>query len=117
MKWLILFFGVLSNAAASICIKSASATPYVVSFSESSGRLSLNIPLIVGLLLYAVALLFYILALARFPLSVAHPILTSGAISLVALWSFLVLREPLTLTGLLGLVLVLVGVTLLTFRA
>ena len=116
MKWLILILGIASNASASVLVKMAMMPPRKFpSFNEPLMALS-NWPFWLGLGLYGAAFLFYAAALARLPLNVAHPVLTSGAVATVALLSVLIFREPFHWTTVAGIVLVIAGVALITVR-
>ena len=116
MKWLILILGIASNASASVLVKMAMTPPRTFpSFSNPIVALS-NWPFWLGLVLYGGAFLLYAAALARLPLNVAHPILTSGAVATVALFSVWIFREPFYWTTGAGILLVMVGVILLTAR-
>jgi len=53
-----------------------------------------NWPFWLALGLYGAAFLLYAAALARLPLNVAHPALTTGAVATVALLSILIFRKP-----------------------
>jgi multidrug transporter EmrE-like cation transporter len=75
-----------------------------------------NWPFWLGLGLYGAAFLLYAAALARLPLNVAHPVLTSGAVASVALCSALIFRESFHWTTGAGIFLVIVGVALITAR-
>ncbi len=85
------------------------------SLREPAAALS-NWPFWLGLGLYGTAFLLYAAALARFPLNVAHPVLTSGAIAAVALLSVVIFKEPMPWTTSLGIVMVIGGVLLITAR-
>ena len=114
MKWLILILGIVSNTSASVMIKMAMVPPRKFpSLSEPMAALS-NWPFWVGLGLYGAAFLLYAAALARLPLNVAHPILTSGAVAGVALCSLLIFQEPFHWTTIVGILLVVAGVVLIT---
>lgn len=76
-----------------------------------------NWPFWLGLGFYGAAFLLYAAALARLPLNVAHPILTSGAVAGVALLSVVIFKEPMPWTTGLGIALVICGVVLITLRA
>lgn len=116
MKWLILLLGILSNASASVLVKMAMLPPrQFPSLNNPMAALS-NWPFWLGLALYGVAFLLYAAALARLPLNVAHPVLTTGAVAAVALASSLIFREPFHWTTALGIVLVVAGVALITAR-
>ncbi|WP_321796390.1 DMT family transporter [Caballeronia sp. J97] len=116
MKWIILALGIGSNAAASVLVKFAMLPPRKFpSPSDPSAALT-NWPFWFGLGLYGAAFVLYAAALARLPLNVAHPVLTSGAIATVALSSVLVFREPFHWTTGAGIGLIVTGVVLLTMR-
>lgn len=116
MKWLILLVGVLSNASASVLIKMAMMPPRKFpSLAAPMAALS-NWPFWLGLALYGAAFLLYAAALARLPLNVAHPVLTAGAVAVVALFSVFIFREPLHWTIVVGILLVMAGVVLITAR-
>jgi multidrug transporter EmrE-like cation transporter len=116
MKWLILILGIASNASASVLVKMAMMPPRKFpSLNDSMAALS-NWPFWLGLALYGEAFLLYAAALARLPLNVAHPVLTSGAVATVALFSVLIFKEPFHWTTAAGIVLVIVGVALITAR-
>lgn len=116
MKWLILIFGILANASASVLVKISMMPPRKLpNLSEPIEALK-NWPFWLGLFLYGVAFLLYAASLARLPLNVAHPLLTSGAIALVAFSSIVLLREPFLWNTFLGIALIIAGVTLITYR-
>ena len=113
MKWLILTLGIASNAAASIIIKYAGNN---INFSEllrNPWNVLLNYPLLLGVFFYFIAFILYVLALKAFPLHIAHPILTSGAIAVVAIFAFLFFKEPFSMTKLFGILCILIGVVAL----
>jgi small multidrug resistance pump len=114
MKWLILFLGIACNASASVLVKVAMTPPRKFpSLTDLPATFS-NWPFWLGLGLYGAAFLLYALALTRLPLNVAHPILTAGAIALVALLSALIFREPFHWTTITGITLIIAGVALIT---
>ena len=116
MKWLILVLGIAANASASVLVKMAMMPPRKFpSLSEPMAALS-NWPFWLGLGLYGAAFLLYAAALARLPLNVAHPVLTTGAVAAVALLSVLIFREPFYWTTAAGILLMIAGVALITVR-
>jgi multidrug transporter EmrE-like cation transporter len=116
MKWLILIMGIASNASASVLVKLAMMPPRKFpSLSDPMAALT-NWPLWLGIALYGVAFLLYALALTRLPLNVAHPLLTAGAVASVAMCSVLIFREPFYWTTGVGILLVIAGVFLITWR-
>lgn len=117
MKWLILVCGILANASASVLVKLAMLPPRSFPSLRDPLAALANWPFWLGLGLYGAAFLLYAAALARLPLNVAHPILTCGAVAMVALFSLVIFREPFHWTTGAGIVLVIAGVVLLTARA
>ena len=114
MKWLILILGIAANASASVLVKIAMLPPRKFpSLSNPIEALS-NWPFWLGLGLYGAAFLLYAAALARLPLNVAHPVLTSGAVAVVALLSALIFHEPFHWTTVTGIFMVIAGVVLIT---
>lgn len=116
MKWLILLLGIAANASASVLVKLAMLPPRQFPSLVNPALALSNWPFWLGLVLYGAAFLLYAAALARLPLNVAHPVLTSGAVATVALLSMLIFREPFHWTTGAGIVLVIGGVVLITFR-
>ncbi len=116
MKWLILLLGIIANASASVLVKMAMMPPRrFPSLTDPQAALS-NWPFWLGLVLYGGAFVLYAAALARLPLNVAHPLLTSGAVAAVAVSSLVVFREPFYWTTGAGIFLVIAGVALITAR-
>ena len=116
MKWLILILGIAANASASVLVKMAMIPPRKFpSLGEPMQALG-NWPFWLGLVLYGAAFLLYAAALARLPLNVAHPVLTSGAVATVALLSVLIFREQFYWTTGAGIALVISGVVLISAR-
>ncbi|EOW5524452.1 multidrug transporter [Escherichia coli] len=117
MKWLILILGIACNASASVLVKMAMMPPRKFpSLGDPLASLS-NWPFWLGLTLYGGAFLFYAGALAVFPLNIAHPVLTTGAVAAVAVLSVLVFNETFQWTTIAGVVFVIVGVALITSKA
>jgi small multidrug resistance pump len=116
VKWLILILGIASNASASVLVKLAMLPPRTFpSLADPLAALR-NWPFWLGLALYGAAFLLYAAALARLPLNVAHPVLTSGAVGTVAVLSLVIFREPFHWTTVAGVLLVIAGVVLITVR-
>jgi small multidrug resistance pump len=116
MKWLILILGISANASASVLVKMAIMPPrQFPSLAKPMAALT-NWPFWLGLALYGTAFLLYAAALARLPLNVAHPVLTSGAVAAVAVLSLLIFHEPFHWTTVVGILLVIAGVFLITSR-
>ena len=68
----------------------------------------------VGALSYGTSFVLWLIVLARVPLSVAYPIAVGVTIAVSTLFAWLLLREPMSLRLVLGLVLIVAGVTLVS---
>lgn len=115
ITFLLVVFGIVSNAAASVLIKYAMMPERKISISEPLSII-LNIPLWTGLMFYGIAFVLYALTLQRLPLNVTHPVLTCGAISMVAVLSVILFGESFTVTKITGVVMVAVGVILISWK-
>jgi multidrug transporter EmrE-like cation transporter len=67
-----------------------------------------------GALSYGASFVLWLVVLARVPLSVAYPIAVGVTIGFSTLFAWLLLREPINLRMLLGLVLIVAGVSLVS---
>lgn len=116
MHWVILILGICSNALASVFIKVAVSEPRkLINFTDPISILT-NWPFLGGLFLYVVSLLFYSISLTKLPLNVAHPVLTTGAVAMVAFMSVVIFKEYFNWLNALGIVFVMVGVALIAVR-
>lgn len=113
---MILIIGISTNAFASVLIKIAVTEPRKFPVFSDPITALLNWPFWLGLLFYGLAFLLYTAALAKFPLNVAHPILTTGSVALVALLSIILFKENFYWTTALGIALVVLGVILIAAR-
>jgi multidrug transporter EmrE-like cation transporter len=114
MKWLILIAGIFCNASASVLVKLAMLPPRQFPSMSDPMAAVRNWPFWLGIVLYGGAFLLYAAALAKLPLNVAHPVLTSGAIAAVALCSALIFKESFSTPMIVGFVLIIAGVALIT---
>jgi multidrug transporter EmrE-like cation transporter len=69
---------------------------------------------LVGALSYGTSFVLWLVVLARVPLSVAYPIAVGATIAVSTLFAWLLLREPMSLRLLLGIALIVAGVTLVS---
>ena len=116
VKWLILVMGVAANASASVLIKIAMQPGRPAPSLAAPLTVLSNCPLLMGVGLYGAAFVLYAAALARLPLNIVHPILTSGAIASVAIISVIIFNEPMRWNTLVGVSLIIIGVIFLALR-
>ncbi len=108
--------GVMLNAAAQLLLKAGSRAITDVSFSLANtwtlaARMALNPPILGGLALYVISVVFWILALSRVDVSVAYPMLSIGYI-VSALAGWLLFSEALSAARVAGIVVIILGVWL-----
>lgn len=117
MRWVLLALGIFSNAGASLLVKKAVTPPRRLLSAGDPWAIMTNWPFWVGLTLYGTAFLIYAAALTRLPINVAHPILTSGAIAVVAVGSSAIFHESFRASTFAGIFLVMVGVVLISVKS
>jgi multidrug transporter EmrE-like cation transporter len=108
--------GVMLNAAAQLLLKAGSRAIADVPFSLANGwtlaeRIALNPPILAGLGLYVVSVVFWILALSRVDVSIAYPMLSVGYI-VTAMAGWLLFAESLSATRVAGIFIIIAGVWL-----
>ncbi len=116
MKYFIIIFGIISNAFASVLIKYATMPPRSFPSINEPLQSIRNWPFWIGIFFYGLAFIMYAMSLARLPLNVVHPILTTGAIALVSILSILFFKEQFNWTNGLGVLLIIIGVILVTIK-
>jgi multidrug transporter EmrE-like cation transporter len=112
----LVLIGVMLNAAAQLLLKAGSRAIAGVGFSVANAwtlaeRIALNPPILAGVALYAVSVVFWILALSRVDVSIAYPMLSIGYI-VSALAGWLLFSEAVGPARVAGIVIIIVGVWL-----
>ena len=69
-----------------------------------------------GIGMFGLNVVFYIVALSKMNLSIAYPIMTAGGFLIITAFSFFYLKEPLTSLQLLGIILLSIGITLVAYK-
>ena len=70
----------------------------------------------IGAAAYGAGFLLWLLILRKFPLSIAFPVAAGSLIIATQAFSYLYLKEPITTTHLVGVALILAGVTIVFAR-
>jgi multidrug transporter EmrE-like cation transporter len=104
------------NAAANVLLKLGAARG-LSSTGSLSVLLSGNWQLLAGLVLFAVNVLFYFLALRALPLSLAYPIMVAMSFLLINGYALVGLRETISPIQILGYLLIIAGLTLVVAKA
>jgi len=119
-RWVLLGVTVLLTAGANLVLKYASMRQVKSEVVTTDARLldrllAMCDPLTIGgLALLGVAFVAYVMSLRNLDLSVAYPVMTSGAMVLVAIGSISLLNEPLSITRIIGTLLIIAGVVVVT---
>jgi multidrug transporter EmrE-like cation transporter len=117
MGYLFLALALVLNATANVLLKIGAARLGGLDEPNLAGRLITNYHLLAGLSLFALNVVFYVLALARLNLSVAYPIMMAGGVVIIVASSVLLLHEALTTRQTIGLFLLIVGIVLVAQRS
>lgn len=72
-----------------------------------------NYTILIGIALFAMNIIFYILALSKINLSVAYPIMTVGGLILITVISYAFFKEVITPLQITGLILLIIGIGLI----
>jgi len=116
IRWILLFTGIILNALANILIKAGANRSEGKGFSWGAILQMLLNPFIVGgIVFFILALGAYSFSLTKFPLSIAYPIMTSLGLILVASASVVFFGESFGLLKCVGTLMILVGVSLISW--
>ena len=114
----LIFTGVMLNAAAQILMKTG--TNSIGHFDFSMGnilpvgwKLATEWHIVTALFCYALSVVVWILALSRVPVSIAFPMLSMAYI-VTALAAWYLLGEPLSLTKMAGIGVIILGVVIIS---
>jgi len=120
MSQLFLFLSasVLITTTAQLLIKKGTLSLGELEFSFSNflnliPKVLQNIWLMIGLFFFGVAFVLWVFILSKFQLNVAYPIVVSLNICLIAVISWFLFKESLSLVQILGVVFVVMGIFLL----
>lgn len=106
LLWVVL--AIVANAGAQVALKMGSAQPL------TQWQTWISLPILSGLLLYAFSFVLTIKIYAYYPLSIISPAMAGAIFLLITLASYVVFAEPVTLTKISGIALVVSGIALLS---
>lgn len=119
MKYGLLIIAILVNALANLSIKMGALRLGSVTdlkFMELLFKFITNPFLISGVFLFAINLVLYTIVLTKINISIVYPIWTSGGFLLITVFSFLYLKESLSILQALGIILAAMGITLIAYK-
>ena len=114
----LLMTGVLLNAGAQLLLKAGTNSVGVFEFSRDNigpigWKLATEPHIVGGLGCYVISVVVWIMALSRVEVSIAYPLLSVGYV-VNALAAWYLFGEAVTLTRLLGIAIIIVGVCVVT---
>ncbi|WP_435626399.1 SMR family transporter [Candidatus Ferrigenium straubiae] len=118
VSFILIFTGVMLNAAAQILMKAGTNAVGHFEFSMENIlpiglKLATEWHIVTALFCYALSVVVWILALSRVPVSIAFPLLSMAYIvTAVAAWYLL--GEPLSMTKLVGIGVIILGVIIIS---
>ena len=118
ISFALIFTGVMLNAAAQILMKAGTNSIGYFEFSMANivpigWKLATEWHIVAALFCYALSVIIWILALSRVPVSIAFPLLSMAYIvTAVAAWYLL--GEALSLTKVVGIVVIILGVIIIS---
>lgn len=115
MKYLLVILYLILTVAGLILYKYGSNKNFVFEIQNGVFNLKLNVISILGLFCYLLSFLIYIIVLPRFDLSYIIPL--TSAVSYISIFtlSILVLKESVTVYGIIGSIIILIGIIILNF--
>jgi len=120
MGYIFLVIALILNASANILMKlGASRIPVNIkelSFTEIITSIITNYFIIIGIIVFAFNVIFYIASLSKLNLSIAYPIMTAGGFLIISTFSFYYFKEPLTSVQIIGIILMAIGITLVAYN-
>lgn len=112
MSYLIAFISIFLGALAQYLLKIGTSQLILIRTSLIKA-LFLNIPLLGGLFCYGLSLIFWLYVLSKMELSKAYPMVSLGYV-VTLLLGYIFLNEPLSLSKILGVSLIMIGVYFVT---
>lgn len=118
MKWMILLAAIILNAAANLLIKLGMNRVGEITLQTSLlAKLITNPFLIAGVASFGLSLAVYSVSLQKFELSVAYPLMTTSGFLLLSVCSAFWLKESFTVTKVMGMIVVLIGVFMIAHES
>ena len=115
MTYLFLILAFTLNGIANILLKLGAERGFTLSNGTSS-LIVTNWQFLLGLILFALNVILYFLALRALPLSTAYPVMVAMSFLIVNAYAFFALHEPIAGGQLAGYVFISVGLTLVVAR-
>jgi small multidrug resistance pump len=114
MKYLLVLIYILSSSVGMILIKKDSEK---IGFNIDSGSISIQLSLrfIIGLLLYIISFLLWIIILREFKITYISPIVYGLVFVLISILSYFLLNDRIEIRNIIGFILIFLGVLISSF--
>lgn len=117
MHYIYLIVAFCLNAIANIVLKVSATSEQKVSIDVFSGGALLNLVkekylFIIGILLFALNVVFYYASLRTIPLSIGYPIMVTMSVVIINSYAYFFLRESITALQIVGYVAIVIGISM-----
>lgn len=113
MSYFFLSLAIALNATANVLLKLGAQRLGALREPDLLGRLAADYYLQIGLVCFALNVIFYAAALMRLELSIAYPVMTASCVLIVVAVGVLFLRETLSPSQMVGLLFLVAGLVLM----
>ncbi len=115
MKIIYIILYLLFSVAGLVLIK-LGADGTKIGFSKELLEMTFNWKLLVGFLSYVISFLLYTVVISKFNLSYIYPILTAIMFVLVMLSSAFIVKEGISTSQIVGVIIIIIGVIVTTLK-
>jgi multidrug transporter EmrE-like cation transporter len=115
LNFILILTSVFFNAFAQIALKMGASQAGKISFDSTYSNFIyslISLPILAGLIFYAISIIVWVIALSRVEVSLAYPMLSIGYI-LVSFLAWFMFGESITFLKIFGMIFIVLGVILL----
>lgn len=112
MKYFMIILYLVLTVSGLILYKKGTNQEFLLSITEGIFNFKISLISLIGLLCYLGSFLIYILILPKYNLTFIYPLMTSLSYIGIYLLSIFVLKETVTITGIIGSIIIMAGIVL-----
>lgn len=116
MQIIYLTIAFILNATANILLKLGAKKGFIYS-GVSFDTISSNTFFVIGIISFALNVVFYFMALKSIPISIGYPVMVGMSLVIINVFAFSYLHENFTMMQLIGYVLLITGMTFIFYFA
>lgn len=116
MTKIILTLYVIATVLALVLVKLGTQTGFPVSYGNHRVQLNLNLQSVAGIILYGFSFVMYIYLISKHDLGYIIPLVSAFVYILIFIASTIVFKEVYTVTKIIGIAFILLGLTLLNIK-